>query len=82
VKLTSGQIEILLALQRRGRLNGKQIGDETQLFPGSMYSALYRLEDDGLVASEWAEGPSPRRREYWITLAGQKAVEEITDAPH
>jgi DNA-binding PadR family transcriptional regulator len=71
--MSGAQLKILAALQHHGRLNGKQIGDETQLYPGSMYSALYRLEDDGLIASEWIEGPSPHRRAYWITMAGQKA---------
>ncbi len=40
--------------------------------PGSVYPALQQLEDEGLIRSEEQEG----RRQFVLTDAGRKAVEE------
>jgi DNA-binding PadR family transcriptional regulator len=40
---------------------------------GSLYPALYRLEERGLIASAWGESDEGRRvRVYTLTAAGKK----------
>ena len=41
---------------------------------GTIYPALHRLEDAGLLASSWAEGEGRRRRVYSLTGAGAEAL--------
>ena len=41
---------------------------------GSVYPALHRLEDLGLVASAWTSTGRRRRREYHLTRSGAKAL--------
>lgn len=41
---------------------------------GSVYPALHRLEDLGLVASEWTPEAGRRRRQYRLTAKGQGAL--------
>ena len=44
---------------------------------GSLYPALYRLEDRGLVASEWGRSDEGRRiKLYSLTPAGREAFAE------
>src|SRR5437588_640986 len=49
-----------------------------KLKEGSLYPALYRLENAGLVAAEWEEETKgrrgARRRIYHLTKAGTKAL--------
>jgi transcriptional regulator len=42
---------------------------------GSVYPALHRLEDLGLLASEWQPMAGRRRRVYRLTPKGAKALE-------
>ena len=48
---------------------------------GTLYPILYRLEDDGLVESEWSETEGRRvpRKYYRITSDGIASFEEIRD---
>ena len=48
---------------------------------GTLYPILYRLEDDGLVESEWSEteGRQVPRKYYRITSDGIASFEEIRD---
>ena len=48
---------------------------------GTLYPILYRLEDDGLVESEWSEteGRQVPRKYYRITSKGIASFEEIRD---
>jgi transcriptional regulator len=40
---------------------------------GSLYPALHRLEDRGLVASEWGISENNRKAKfYWLTAKGRK----------
>jgi PadR family transcriptional regulator len=44
---------------------------------GSLYPALYRLEDRGWIDSEWGEGPNGRRVKFYrLTAAGKRAFTE------
>ena len=41
---------------------------------GALYPALHRLEDRGLIASEWMPVDGRRRREYRLTPQGEHAL--------
>jgi PadR family transcriptional regulator PadR len=46
---------------------------------GSLYPALYRLEHQGVIASEWGQSENNRRaRFYRLTAAGRKQLQEET----
>jgi len=46
---------------------------------GSLYPALYRLEHQGLIASEWGQSDNNRRaRFYRLTAAGRRQLQEET----
>lgn len=58
----------------------KEKSEETFLLKdGTLYPILYRLEEDGLVVSEWsaAEGKQVSRKYYAITEEGERALDEI-----
>jgi transcriptional regulator len=49
--------------------------DVLQVNQGSLYPALYRLEDRGWVASEWGTSLEGRRAKFYkLTAAGRKQV--------
>ena len=41
---------------------------------GTIYPALRRLEDGGLVTGTWSQGTGRRRRSYRLTAAGRRAL--------
>jgi PadR family transcriptional regulator PadR len=41
---------------------------------GTVYPALHRLEQGGLLASSWASGSGRRRRVYRLTASGRRAL--------
>ena len=44
---------------------------------GSLYPALYRLEAQGLIESEWGESENKRKAKYYtLTIAGRKRLRE------
>jgi PadR family transcriptional regulator, regulatory protein PadR len=46
---------------------------------GSLYPALYRLQHQGLIASEWGESENKRRARYYhLTPAGRRRLQEET----
>src|SRR5262249_16700951 len=48
-----------------------------QVQQGSLYPALYRLEHQGLIASEWGASENKRRAKYYrITPAGRGRLGE------
>jgi transcriptional regulator len=50
--------------------------DQLEIQQGSLYPALYRLEHQGLLASEWGESENKRRAKYYrLTPAGRKRLE-------
>ena len=54
--------------------------DVLQVNQGSLYPALHRLEDRGLIASEWGASENNRRAKYYkLTAAGRRQLEEETE---
>ena len=50
-------------------------GDALRIQQGSLYPALYRLQAQGLISSEWGESDNNRRaRFYQLTAAGKKRL--------
>src|SRR5258708_8027184 len=58
----------------------RQISGEALEIPqGSLYPALYRLEHQELIASEWGQSENNRRAKYYtITAAGNRRLREET----
>jgi transcriptional regulator len=47
-------------------------GEELVILQGSLYPALYRLEHQGSIASEWGESENNRKAKYYrLTAAGR-----------
>jgi transcriptional regulator len=47
---------------------------------GALYPALYRLERQGLLETEWGTSENNRRAKYYrLTAAGRKRLREQTD---
>ena len=50
-------------------------GEELVIQQGSLYPALYRLEHQGVIASDWGESENNRRAKYYrLTAAGRQAA--------
>ena len=73
---------LLRALQR-GTLHGYGIarwiehctGDVLQVEEGSLYPALHKLEERGLIAAEWGISDHNRRAKFYrLTTAGKKQL--------
>ena len=46
---------------------------------GSLYPALYRLEDQGWIEAEWGSSDNNRQAKYYkLTRAGRKQLDEET----
>ena len=55
-------------------------GEELTIQQGSLYPALYRLEHQGVIASEWGESENNRRAKFYhLTAAGRRRLEAETD---
>jgi PadR family transcriptional regulator, regulatory protein PadR len=51
-----------------------------QIEQGSLYPALYRLEHQGLIESEWGESENNRRAKFYsLTNAGRKQLRTETE---
>ena len=47
---------------------------------GSLYPALYRLEAQGLIGSEWGESENKRKAKYYrLTAAGRRQLQAETE---
>jgi PadR family transcriptional regulator len=76
---------IVLQLLRAEPTNGYDLSlriqaissDVLQVNAGSLYPALYRLEERGLIRAEWEETQSGRRAKvYSLTASGRKHLTE------
>jgi PadR family transcriptional regulator, regulatory protein PadR len=46
---------------------------------GSLYPALYRLEEQGLIAAEWGQSENNRRAKFYrLTRAGERRLAKET----
>src|SRR5260221_5667079 len=59
--------EVIAALRRRSE-------SPFDLPEGTIYPALHRLEDAGVLASDWADASGRRRRVYALTDKGAAAL--------
>ncbi len=54
-------------------------GDVLQVEQGSLYPALYRLEHEGFIRSEWGMSDNNRRAKYYrLTPAGTRRLQQDT----
>jgi PadR family transcriptional regulator len=54
-------------------------GNVLDIQQGSLYPALYRLEHQGLVVTEWGESENKRRAKYYtLSAAGRRRLREET----
>ena len=64
---------ILLRIQQISR-------DRLEIQQGSLYPALYRLEDQGLIASEWGESDNNRKAKYYrLSATGKRRLQLETE---
>jgi PadR family transcriptional regulator PadR len=50
-------------------------GGQLEIQQGSLYPALYRLEHQGWIASEWGESENNRKAKFYqLTAAGRKQL--------
>jgi transcriptional regulator len=55
-------------------------GEELVIQQGSLYPALYRLEHQGVISSEWGDSENNRKAKYYhLTAAGRRRLEAETD---
>ena len=51
-------------------------GDRLEIQQGSLYPALYRLEHQGWIASEWGDSENNRRAKFYrLTAAGKRRLQ-------
>ena len=55
-------------------------GNRLEVQQGSLYPALYRLEHEGWIASEWGQSENNRRAKYYkLTTAGRRRLHTETE---
>jgi PadR family transcriptional regulator PadR len=89
VDLMQGTLDMLiLKAVSLGKLHGYGIllriqqisGEQLVIQQGSLYPALYRLEHEGSIKSEWGESDNNRRAKYYtLTPAGRKQLVAETE---
>jgi len=90
VELLQGTLDMLiLKAVSLGGLHGYGVllrleqltGGQLQIQQGSLYPALYRLEHQGLIASEWGESENKRKAKFYsLTAAGRKRLKLETES--
>lgn len=51
-------------------------GNKLEIQQGSLYPALYRLEHQGLLASDWGESENKRKAKFYrLTAAGRRQLQ-------
>ena len=89
VELLQGTLDMLiLKAVSLGPLHGygvllriQQISkDRLEIQQGSLYPALYRLEHQGWITSEWGESENKRKAKYYrLTAAGKRRLQTETE---
>jgi PadR family transcriptional regulator len=92
VDLVQGTLDLLILKSLGGEpLHGwaiarriRQLSREVlQVQQGSLYPALHRLEDQGLIKASWGVSEQNRRAKYYsLTKAGQKQLNKEAAAWH
>ena len=55
-------------------------GERLEIQQGSLYPALYRLEHQGWIASEWGESDNKRKAKFYsLTAAGRRRLRSETE---
>jgi PadR family transcriptional regulator PadR len=55
-------------------------GQQLEIQQGSLYPALYRLEHQGLISSEWGESENKRKAKFYrLTAAGRRQFQSETE---
>jgi transcriptional regulator len=85
LELLPGTLDMLiLRVLRGGELHGWGITNRLELLSqnalqveeGSLYPALYRMEDKGWIQAEWRMTENSRRAKYYgLTRAGRRQLE-------
>lgn len=85
-ELLPGTLDLLvLRVLSRGELHGWGIANRLgqlsqsalQVDEGSLYPALYRMEEKGWIEAEWKQTENNRRAKYYtLTRAGRKQLEK------
>ena len=86
--LLPGTLDLLtLKAISLGKLHGYAVllriqqisGERLQIQQGSLYPALYRLEHQGLIRSEWGTSDNNRKAKYYsLTAAGRRRFQDET----
>jgi PadR family transcriptional regulator, regulatory protein PadR len=86
--LLPGTLDLLiLKAVSLGRLHGYGVllrigqisGGNLEIQQGALYPALYRLEHQGLISSEWGTSDNNRKAKYYrLTPAGRRRLGEET----
>ncbi len=78
---------VLKTLETMGPLHGYGIarrieqtsGDSLSLNYGTLYPALLKLEQEGVISSEWGVSENNRKAKFYkLTRAGRKQIEKET----
>lgn len=88
--LPQGTLDLLiLKIVTMGPVHGYAIAqriqqisrDVVQVQQGSLYPALHRLENKGLLAAEWKESETGREAKFYrLTAKGRKQLKEETES--
>ena len=89
-ELQQGTLDLLiLTTLHAGALHGwaisrriqQQSGDVLRVGQGSLYPALYRLEERGMIRAEWGISSEGRKAKFYqLSAAGRRALAKETDA--
>lgn len=87
-ELLQGTLDLLiLKTLTAGPMHGYSIAQRIQqrsddilvVEEGSLYPALYRMEEKGWISAEWGKSENNRRAKFYsLTKAGRKQLEEET----
>src|SRR5215203_7352 len=87
-ELLPGTLDVLILKSvSLGRLHGYAVllrigqisGGALEIQQGALYPALYRLEHQGLIASEWGTSENNRKAKYYrLTPLGRRRLGEET----
>ncbi len=90
VDLVQGTLDMLiLKAVSLGGLHGYGVlvrlqqltGGQLQIQQGSLYPALYRLERQGLILSEWGESDNKRKAKFYtLSPPGRRQLKAETDS--